>query len=130
MPAKLGARPRLGRFVLFAMNTAGFCGDVEVACGDVVVVEPAARCELCELPTSVAAHVAFLPSSLALAAANWFWCSPLSCCNRLHAELVDSTWSSRAVVYPGTSRCSAPSQLNAMASVVTPRTMPATLRTV
>ena len=91
---------------------------------------PAARCPLCELPSSVAAQVAFFPSSWALAAANWFWCSPLSCRSWVQAELVDSMWSSRAVVYPGTSRCSAPSQLKAMARVVRPSTTPATLRTV
>src|ERR1700693_4264736 len=74
MPVKFGARPRLGRFVLLAMNTAAFCGDVPVACGAVVVVaRPAARCPLCEVPASVAAQVAFFPSKCALAAANWFW---------------------------------------------------------
>ncbi len=77
IPVKFGARPRSGRFVLLAMNTDGFCGDVGVAAGAVVVVvvvvvAPAARCPLCESPWSVAADVAFLPSSRALAAANWF----------------------------------------------------------
>src|ERR1700729_4080157 len=83
IPVKFGARPKSGRFVLLAMNTDRFCGDVVVVCGAVVVVvaAPAARWPLCELPWSVAAQVAFLPSSLALAAANWFWCSPLRCCS-------------------------------------------------
>ena len=48
----------------------------------------------------------------------------------MQAEPVDSTWSSSAVVYPGTSRCRAPSQLKAIANVATPSTTPATLRTV
>ena len=75
MPVKFGARPKLGRFVLFAMKTVDFCGDV-VALGavvDVVLVDlPAARWPLCVLPASVTEHVAFFPSSLAFAAANWF----------------------------------------------------------
>ena len=131
MPVKFGARPRFGRLVLLAMNTGGFCVPPVAGRGFVVVVVvPAARCPLTELPVSVAAHVAFVPSRRALAAANWFWCSPLSCRSCVQAEPVDSMWSSSAVVYPGTSRCRAPSQLKAIASVVTPSTTPATLRTV
>src|SRR5580658_196669 len=99
MPAKLGARPRAGRSVLLAMKAAGFCGTVVPALlGFVVVVVPVARWPLCELPASVAEQVAFLPSSLALAAANWFSCSPLSWRSCVQADPVDSTWSSSAVV--------------------------------
>ena len=98
MPVKFGARPRAGRFVLLAMNTGVFCGEVPDAGVVVVVVVPAARCPLWELPWSVAAHVAFFPSRRALAAANWFWCSPLSCRSWVQAEPVDSMWSSSAVV--------------------------------
>ena len=47
---------------------------------------------------SVDVHVAFFPSRRALAAANWFWCSPLSCWSCVQAEPLDSMWSSRAVV--------------------------------
>ncbi len=47
IPVKLGALPNAGRFVLLAMNTAGFCGAVVVGvAGPVVVVVvgfPAAR---------------------------------------------------------------------------------------
>src|ERR1700733_10914209 len=83
IPVKFGARPKFGRFVLLAMNTGVFCGDVGAAGAVVVVVvvAPATRWPLWELPWSVAAQVAFVPSSLALAAANWFWCSPLRCCS-------------------------------------------------
>src|SRR5271165_2437672 len=102
MPVKSGARPRFGRFVLLAMKTAGRRGLLPAVRGAVVVVvvvlAPAARCPLCELPAWVAAQVAFLPSSRALAAANWFWCSPLSRCSCVQAEPVDSMWSSSAVV--------------------------------
>ena len=89
IPVKLGARPRFGRFVLLAMKTVGFCDgadEVEGVVVVVVVVAPATRWPLCELPWSVAAQVAFLPSSRALAAANWFWCSPLRCCSCVQAE--------------------------------------------
>src|ERR1700683_4843496 len=101
IPVKFGARPKFGRFVLLAMNTDGFCGDVGAAGAVVVVVvvfAPAARWPLCESPWSVAAQVAFLPSSRAFAAANWFWCSPLRCCSWIQAEPVDSIWSSSALV--------------------------------
>jgi hypothetical protein len=58
------------------MNTVGFWGDLLLALGevvDVVVLDlPAATCPLCVLPASVTEHVAFLPSSRAFAAANWF----------------------------------------------------------
>src|ERR1700679_3738186 len=75
IPVKSGARPKSGRFVLLAMNTGAFCGDVGDVVGDVVVVvvvllAPATRCPLWELPWSVAAQVAFFPSRWALAAAN------------------------------------------------------------
>jgi len=56
------------------MKAVGFFAPVPVGRGAVVVVvvvAPAARCPLTELPESVAAHVAFLPSNRALAAANW-----------------------------------------------------------
>ena len=100
MPVKFGARPRSGRFVLLAMNTAGFCGEVAGAAPasswSSSSRRPGARSGSC--PVSVAAHVAFFPSSRALAAANWFWCSPLRCRSWVQAELVDSMWSSSAVV--------------------------------
>ena len=94
IPVKFGARPRLGRFVLLAMKTGVFCGAAAPVDGAVVVVvvvvAPATKWPLCELPWSVAAQVAFLPSRRALAAANWFWCSPLRCCSCVQAEPVDS----------------------------------------
>ena len=53
MPVKFGARPRLGRFVLLAMNTGGFCGDgggPGRRGASWSSSAPAARCPLCELP--------------------------------------------------------------------------------
>ncbi len=91
IPVKFGAGPRLGKFVLLAMNTGAFCGNEgEVVVVVVVVLAPATRWPLCELPSSVAAQVAFLPSRRALAAANWFWCSPVSCRSWVQADPVDS----------------------------------------
>src|ERR1700742_5216416 len=71
MPAKSGARPRAGKSVLSAMNTGVFLDVVPLpAVVVVVLLAPASMCPLCELPASVVAQVAFLPSRRALAAAN------------------------------------------------------------